>query len=311
MERAGSPLGAAPALLPEPGVLPAAAPLLPAPAALLRLTTTSDPDGSLCAPAGPFRRGRFRYALRMNPVIEALHAHRSVRRYKPGEVPQADIEEAVRAGQSAATSSAVQSYCCIRVTNADVRTKLIELTGGQQKVADAGAFLVICGDTRRHRLIVQRAGRPYDARLEAFLLAVVDATLFAQNTVVAFESMGYGTCYIGGLRNQLPEADKLLGTPHGVYPLFGLCVGVPDETPSERPRLPLEAVLFDDKYPDDGAMLGLIDAYDERYRAYLRERGVGADQLGAAWSGPMIEKFSEPRRTHLAGHYTEKGAGLD
>ena len=107
----------------------------------------------------------------MNPVIEALRAHRSIRRYTDETVPDDDLREAVRAGQAASTSSAVQSYCAIRVRDPESRRALIELTGGQAKVAEAGAFLVVCGDTRRHRLVSARAGEAYDARLEAFLLA--------------------------------------------------------------------------------------------------------------------------------------------
>jgi len=247
----------------------------------------------------------------MNEVIRSLHRHRSIRRYKPDPVPDADIRTAVQAGQAASTSSAIQAYCCIRVTDADVRTKMVELTGNQAKVAQSGEFLVVCGDTRRHRLMVERAGGTYDARLEAFMLAVIDATLFAQNMVVAFESMGYGICYIGGLRNRLPEADQLLGTPHGVYPLFGLTVGLPNEVPVPRPRLCPEGVLFDDTYPSDAEMLAHIDRYDEAYRAYLTERGITDERNAAAWSGPMSEKFASPRRTDIAGHYRAKGASLD
>ena len=247
----------------------------------------------------------------MNEVIKALHAHRSIRRYAPDPVPGADIRAAVEAGQAASTSSSIQAYCCIHVTDAGVREQLVELTGGQPKVAQSGAFLVVCGDTRRHRLLAERAGQGYDARLEGFMLAVIDATLFAQNMVVAFESMGYGICYIGGLRNRLPEADRLLGTPHGVYPLFGLCVGVPAEQPAARPRLPVEAVLFDDRYPGDAEVLARIGRYDESYRAYLSERGVTGERNAAAWSGPMGEKFATPQRTDLARHYRDKGANLD
>ena len=104
------------------------------------------------------------------------------------------VRAAVEAGQAASTSSAVQSYCLIQVADAGAREKLIELTGGQEKVAACGGFFVVCGDTRRHRLLTERAGKPYDARLEAFLLAVIDATLFEQNLVLAFESLGYGIC---------------------------------------------------------------------------------------------------------------------
>lgn len=244
----------------------------------------------------------------MNDTIELMHRHRSVRRYTDEPVRAEHIRAAVAAGQSASTSSAVQSYCMIRVTDAGHRERLVELTGGQQKIAGCGAFFVICGDTRRHRLLAEHAGVPYDARLEAFLLAVVDATLFAQNVVLAFESLGYGICYIGGLRNQLEDVDRLLGLPAGVYPVYGLCVGIPDEQPSARPRLPLEAVYFEGRYPDDDAMRHLVDAYDEDYLAYLQNRGPG--RAPRRWSESMVGMFSEPRRAELGPYYRGKGADL-
>ena len=126
----------------------------------------------------------------MNDIIKLMKNHRSIRKYAPEPVRPEDIRRAVEAGQAASTSSAVQAYCLIRVTDASRRRRLVELTGGQDKVAACGSFFVVCGDSRRHRLLARRAGEAYDARLEAFLVAVIDAALFAQNLVLAFESMG-------------------------------------------------------------------------------------------------------------------------
>jgi nitroreductase len=242
----------------------------------------------------------------VNDTIELLLRHRSIRAFTDAEVPEAHIHLAVQAGQAASTSSAVQAYSLVQVTRPEERRALVPLTGGQEKVATAPAFFVVCGDARRHRLICARAGAPYDARLEGFLLAVVDATLFAQNLVIAFESMGYGACYVGGLRNQLAEVDAILEFPAGVYPLYGLCVGIPAEAPIPRPRLPVSAVFSTDRVPEEVDVLADVDRYDEGYRAYMRER-LGKDR---AWSPSMARKFSEPRRVEVAAFFREKGADL-
>lgn len=239
-----------------------------------------------------------------DPVLDLLGAHRTVRSFRDDPIPTEDLERAVRAGQMASTSSNVQGYCALRVTDAAKRAALVELTGGQPQVAQAGAFLVICADQRRHVLAAAARGRPYEANLETFLVAVVDASLFAQNVVIALESMGYGICYIGGLRNRLPEADALLGLPEHVMPLYGLCVGVPAEEPGQRPRLPLGAVLFEDAYPTDERMGELLAAYDATTAAYYGARG----RPGWNWTDGLTRKFQEPRRTHLLAHYEHKGA---
>jgi FMN reductase (NADPH) len=242
----------------------------------------------------------------MNETIALMMRHRSIRRYTEDPVPGKHIRAAVEAGQAASTSAAVQAYCLIRITDDAHRLRLAELCGNQSKVARSGAFFIVCGDTRRHRLLARRDGHDYDARLEGFLLAVIDASLFAQNLALAFESLGYGICYIGGLRNSLPAVDALLGLPEGIYPLFGLCVGVPAEDPQKRPRLPAEAVLFEGGYPADEEILALMDGYDEAYRTYLRRRGAEPQ----TWTTAMAGKFARPRRADIGHYYRGKGADL-
>jgi len=242
----------------------------------------------------------------MSDVIDLLRRHRSIRRFTGEPVEDEHVRAAVAAGQCASTSSAVQAYCLIRVRSDATRARLVAPTGDQAMVAGAGAFFVVCGDTRRHRLAAARAGLPYDARLEAFLVAAIDATLFAQNLSIAFESLGYGICYVGGLRNHPFEVDRLLDLPSGVYPLYGLCVGRPAEDPLPKPRLPVDAVLFDDRYPEDQAMLALLDEHDRSVADYLARR----NKKPVSWITLMAEKFAEPRRTELAPYYVSKGADL-
>jgi nitroreductase len=243
----------------------------------------------------------------MNDVVDLLTAHRSVRRFKPDPIPEEHLQAAIRAGQQAATSSNIQAYAAIRITDPAVRDRLVSLTGGQEKVAACPLFLAICGDVRRHRLIAARADVPHASNLEEFLLAVIDATLFAQNMVVAFESMGYGTCYIGGLRNDLPALHEVLRTPEGVWPLFGLCVGTPDQETSVRPRLDPETVLFDDVYPDDAAVLAAVDQYDRTITDWYRSNRMKTPN----WSSRIQRQFEELRRTGNSAWYQGAGASFE
>ena len=243
----------------------------------------------------------------MNPTIDLIGSHRSIRAFSPDPIPDDHLRLAVEAGQAASTSSGVQAYCVINVTDAEARRALVPITGGQEKVASCGAFLVICGDLRRHKLAAAMHDAAHRDSLETFLVATVDASLAAQNMAIAFESLGYGICYIGGLRNDLHAVDRLLELPKGVLPLYGMCVGTPAEDPAPRPRLGAEAVLFHDRYPDDDAMRELIGRYDETYERYMTEaRG----QSGRTWSGAMARMFSDERRPDIAPYYTAKGADL-
>ncbi len=243
----------------------------------------------------------------MNETINTMRAHRSIRTYTTDPVTQQHIDEAMLAGQAAASSSAVQPYCVIHVTDDDTCQQIADLAGPQPKVRDCPAFFVICGDLRKHMLIMQAEGKTYESSLEAFLVATVDASLFAQNFNLAFEALGYGTCYIGGIRNNLPKLNELLQLPQGVLPFYGLCVGVPDESPIHRPRLAASSMLYKDRYPSDEETLMQIEQYDELYKQYLTDRGAPA----STWSQAILKKFGYANRPGLSAFFRSKGAKLD
>lgn len=239
-------------------------------------------------------------------VLAHMAAHRSVRRFTGAQLADADLAAAVRAAQMASTSSYVQAYSVLRVRDAGERAQLAELCGGQTQVAQAGAFLVVCADVRRHALVAARAGKGLARNLESFLVGVIDAALFAQNLALALEAQGHGICFIGGLRNQSAEVDALLEVPADVFPLFGLCAGEADPADAHvtRPRLPLEAVLFEGRYADDAALLAAIERYDGEVGAHYAERG----KPGYDWTGGLVRRLERPIREHLAAYYREKGA---
>ncbi len=242
----------------------------------------------------------------MNETLALLLRHRSIRRYTDDPISDADVRAAVKAGQRASTSSAVEAYALLRVRDEARRTRLAELAGSQDKVRLAPAFFVVLADTRRHRLAARRHGVPHVANLESFLVSTVDATLFAENVVVAFESLGYGACFVGGLRNDLPEVVRVLGLPEGVFPLYGLCVGRPAEDPRPRPRLPVDAVLLEERYPDDERTLALLDAHDLAVEAWWRE----LRRPGRTWTASIAEKFRAARRGTIVQAYRALGADL-
>jgi nitroreductase len=236
-------------------------------------------------------------------VLALLASHASARAFSGAPLPSGLLERAVAAAQCAATSSNMQAYGLVEVTSRDERARLAELCGDQAQVREAGTFLVVVGDLARHARLSERAGQRLVANLEAFLLATIDATLFAQNLVVALEAHGQGTCYIGGLRNRIAEVDALLELPPLVLPLFGLCAGPVRTQPERKPRLPTSAVLHRDRYPSRAQSLAEVDAYDERMRPHFAARG----RPDHTWSGAMARLLAEPRRAHLLDYYRSKG----
>jgi len=248
-------------------------------------------------------------SLPRNAIIDRLLAHRSIRAFTERTVDDAVVRTLVACGQAAATSSNVQATTVIRVRDAGTRAKMAELAGNQRYVSDAPVFLVWCADLKRAADACQRAGGKFEPGMtEHFLIATVDVALAAQNAVVAAESLGLGVCYIGGIRNAPKEIAELLELPDQVYPVFGLCLGYPDQDHEVKPRLPLEAVLMQERYESDAAQAEQVAAYDETLLAYYADRSSNA-KVGD-WSGAMRALVGKESRPWMREFLAKRGFGM-
>ncbi|MER3587408.1 MAG: NADPH-dependent oxidoreductase [Mastigocladus sp. ERB_26_1] len=186
--------------------------------------------------------GTFDANLPGNDCIANLLSHRSIRAYLPQALPPGTLEILIAAAQSASTSSNLQTWSVVAVESSQRKELLSQLANNQAHIRQCPLFLVWLADLARLTHIAETRGLPHEGLdyLEMFLMAAIDAALAAQNAVVAAESLGLGTVYIGALRNHPPH----------VFAVFGLCVGYADpvvET-AVKPRLPQAAVLHRETY---------------------------------------------------------------
>lgn len=242
----------------------------------------------------------------MNPVIDLLKSHRSIRKFTDQKIPRETFLELIRAGQSAATSSHVQAYSIIHVTRPEKRAEIAELAGNQKYIETCSHFLVFCADMKRPTDAAERAGAEVTRGMtEQFLVASVDTALMAQNVVLAAESEGLGICYIGGIRNNPAEVSELLKLPDHVYPVFGLCLGYPDQNPEIKPRLPVESILMEDEYREDAT---LVAGFDDAMRLYYGQRTGGNKETN--WSEQLSPLFSSKLRAHMREFLVRRGFEL-
>lgn len=226
-----------------------------------------------------------------NAIIDSLLTHRSVRAYLPDALPEGALEAAIAAAQSAATSSNLQCWSVIAVEDAARKARLAALCGNQKHIEDAPLFMAWVADLSRLERIAEAKDSARDSLdyLEMFIVAVVDAALAAQNAVAAFESLGLGTVYIGGLRNHPEDVAQELALPPSSMGLFGLCVGHPDPTrpAAIKPRLPQAAILHREQY-DAEAEGALIAQYDDDANQFQLEQGLAE----RAWSSTMARRIA-------------------
>ena len=241
----------------------------------------------------------------MSSVIDLLKSHRSIRKFTDKVIEQELMEDLFVAGQAAATSSFLQGTTIVRISNKDTREKLAELAGNQPYVKTAAEFMIFCADLKRAGNYCEAYEKPFEGDFtEHFIIATVDVALMAQSLVTAAESVGLGICYIGGIRNNPVEVSKLLELPRGVYPVFGLCLGYPDQEPEIKPRLPISVVVKDETYNEEGDGDN-IEEYDERIREYYHSRTGGGH--GISWTEQVATLLSEKSRPHMKEYLEGQG----
>jgi nitroreductase len=226
-------------------------------------------------------------------VFRTLLGHRSVRDYSAMPIGDETLGLLLAAAQSAATSSNLQLWSVVAVEDPQRKRVVSELVGGQCHVVECPLFLAWIADLHRTAQLAQARGIPHDGLdfLEMFVMAVVDAALAAQNAVVAAESLGLGTAYIGGLRNHPERVAEFLGLPPMSFAVFGLCVGWPGgQQELVKPRLPQKVVLHRETYgassPPDG-----IDEYDAVMEGFYARTGMG---VAGGWSRHSAQRVSSP-----------------
>lgn len=241
----------------------------------------------------------------MNTTIETMQSHRSIRKFKDKAIPDEILEIILTSAQCAATSNFVQAYTIIRVDNQQNRQAIAKISGSQQWIIDAPVFLVFLADLNRLEAACRKHGKEMaDGYMEQFIVATVDTALIGQNTLLAAESMGLGGLFIGAIRNNPKKMCDMLNIPDHAYPVFGMCLGYPDDMPPVKPRLPLEAIFKKETY-DRKRDEAVLDTYDETTNDYYLSRD--SNLKDETWSAQMAGFMSKIIRPHMKAFVESKG----
>jgi nitroreductase len=255
-------------------------------------------------------------AFMENPTLDLIHAHGSVRRYRTDPVPDTVLETVITAAQRASSSSNLQAWSVIVVTDEARRKRLAEFCGNQAHIAEAPLFLAWCADLARLDRVCELRGYTQETGyVENFLIAAVDVAIAAQNAALAAESLGLGICYIGSIRNNPRDVIELLGLPQHVFPVTGMTLGYPARPAKIRPRLPLAAIMHREKYNSnqDEALrqydksMAETGIYDQR-QVPVAGRPETMEDYG--WLEHTARRVSKPVRMELRKILEEQGFEL-
>jgi len=164
----------------------------------------------------------------MNPIIQSLFDRKSVRVFTDQPITAQEKELILRAAVQAPTAGNQQLYTIIDVTDQAIKDTLVKTCDNQPFIAQAKLVLIFCADCKKWHDAFAAAG--CDPRLPGvgdLALAISDATIAAQNAVMAAQSLGIGSCYIGDIMENCEEHRHLLKLPKYVFPACMLVFGWP------------------------------------------------------------------------------------
>ena len=151
-------------------------------------------------------------------ALTAIHARRSVRKFRSNAVKRDDLKRMVAAAIDAPSGCNAQLRQYVVVDDPGVMDKLRPFSHALE-TAPAGVVLVV---------------DPKPTRFGEFW--VQDASAAMQNMLLAAQALGYGACWVeGAIRRHEKEIAELLGVPEPLRVWSVMAVGRPAERP-ERPE---------------------------------------------------------------------------
>lgn len=243
-------------------------------------------------------------------TIDVQNRHVTIRDFLDQDVSDETVSTILAAARRAPTSSNMQTYSVVVVRNPETKKKLAVLAGNQKHVETCPVFFAFCADISRLAAACEMHGTELVRGYETTLVSSVDAALVGMSANTAAESLGLGAVMIGGMRNQPEQVARLLGLPKGVYVVFGMCIGWPNEAvrPEQKPRMTDELVIHYEVYSAAG-QAALLAAYDKDLAAHYNTQGTNLDE--AAWSGPIAKRLNKPTRTNLRPELERLGFCFD
>lgn len=192
--------------------------------------------------------------MKITPAVEQMLARKSIRSYTD-ERPADDVVEAVvRAGQQAPFAAQLG---CVLLKRDPERSPF-----------GAPLLFTVCVDAHRMELVMERRGWEMVTNdLSLLLFGIQDACYMAENMVTAAESLGMGSCFLGGTPYKADKVAEEYGLPPRVFPLVELAMGYPAEDPPPRPRYPLNVHLHENSYaePTEDELTEAMRVMDDGY----------------------------------------------
>lgn len=197
----------------------------------------------------------------MNSTLEVIHHRRSVRKYAETPITREEKDAILDAAMRAPTAGNMMLYSIIEVEDQAQKDRLAVSCDNQPFIASAPYVLLFVADYQRwmdlfhysdaETKVVEAGGKPRLPEEGDLLLACCDALIAAQTAVLAAESMGIGSCYIGDILENSEIHREMFNLPQYTLPITLICFGRPAATREEvrlTKRFDRKFIVSQDRY---------------------------------------------------------------
>ncbi|MFA6952919.1 MAG: nitroreductase family protein [Candidatus Methanomethylophilaceae archaeon] len=162
-------------------------------------------------------------------ISVAIKGRRSIRKYKPGKIPEEDIVRILEAGMMAPSARNARPWSFVVVTDKKTKDSIVDVHPYAKMGSQAECIIVVCGKESLSEYWQQDCG----AAIENMLLMA--------------EDMGYGTCWCGMYPNmdRVEPVKEIIGETEGT-PMALVVLGIPNENPGIRGKYEESKVRFID-----------------------------------------------------------------
>lgn len=188
----------------------------------------------------------------MNEVLGILHGRKSVRAFTGKGISPENKNAILQAACSAPSAGNQQLYTILDITDPGLLQQLAVSCDNQPFIAQAPMALVFCADQRKWLDAFLAGGcQPRKPGPGDFALALADAFIAAQTAVIAAQSLGIGSCYIGDVMEHCTLVRTMLALPNLVFPAAMVVFGYPTPQQARRvkpARCSLEHIVHENRY---------------------------------------------------------------
>lgn len=165
-----------------------------------------------------------------NVFLEFLKSRRSIRKFKPQEVPLDVVNSILDVARYAPSAGNRQPWTFIVVLNKETRSMLAKIHAWAFPLEGAPVNIVVACNK--------------DASPHSFQVDCANAAMYV---MLAAHALGLGTVWIQSLRN-ISEVQKIVKLPENYIPVAIIALGYPDESPGPRPRKDLSEIMCIDEF---------------------------------------------------------------